>query len=102
MQCLPITLSGQYANLEPLTQVHLVDIQTAAADGELWKLFFTSVPSFDGTQQWLTLALEMQAQGKALPFVVRNKVTGKNRRCDEVLQYRACSSAFRNWLYLVC
>jgi RimJ/RimL family protein N-acetyltransferase len=77
MQCLPITLSGQYANLEPLTQGHLAAIQAAAADGELWKLFFTSVPAFDETQQWLNLALELQAQGKALPFVVKNKATGK-------------------------
>ncbi|MES2047979.1 MAG: GNAT family N-acetyltransferase, partial [Pseudomonadota bacterium] len=76
MQCTPITLSGQYANLEPLTQAHIADIQEAAADGELWKLFFTSVPSPENTQNWLNIALEMQLQQKAVPFVIRENATG--------------------------
>lgn len=77
MQCLPLTLQGQYAQLEPLKQDNLLDIQAAAADGELWKLFFTSVPTHEQTQQWLGLALELQDQQKAIPFVVRNKNNGK-------------------------
>ena len=41
VQYLPITLYGQYANLEPLNQGQLSAIQAAAADGNLWELFFT-------------------------------------------------------------
>ena len=77
MQCLPLTLQGQFAQLEPLKQDNLLDIQAAAADGELWKLFFTSVPTHEQSQQWLSLALELQDQQKAIPFVVRNKNNGK-------------------------
>jgi RimJ/RimL family protein N-acetyltransferase len=77
MQCLPIKLSGQYVDLEPLNQVHLSAIQAAAADGKLWELFFTSVPSFENTQQWLDLALDMKEQQKALPFAVKDNVIGK-------------------------
>ena len=82
----PITLQGTYARLEPLAQEQLVEIQSAAADGELWKHFFTSVPNFEGTKKWLNLALEAQEQQKALPFIVRNlstgKIVGSTRYCN--------------------
>ena len=63
-----IRLSGSHVQLEPLTNEHLTAIQSAANDGELWKLFFTTVPSTANTQQWLDTALEMQRQEKAIPF----------------------------------
>ncbi|MFZ6847202.1 GNAT family N-acetyltransferase [Undibacterium sp. RuRC25W] len=76
MKCTPIHLSGQYVSLEPLTQDHLPDIQRAAADGELWNLFFTSVPRPETTQQWIDTALEMQRQQTAIVFVIREKHSG--------------------------
>ncbi|MDO8179102.1 MAG: GNAT family protein [Undibacterium sp.] len=86
MQCSPFTLQGKYVQLEPLIQNNLSDIQAAAADGELWELFFTSVPAFEQTQQWLDLALELQNQQKAIPFAVRNntngKIVGSTRYCN--------------------
>ncbi|MFZ6743896.1 GNAT family N-acetyltransferase [Undibacterium sp. JH2W] len=77
MHCKAITLKGKHVTLEPLEQHHLADIQAAAADGELWKLFFTSVPTPDNTQNWLNIALEMQQQQKAVPFIVRENATGQ-------------------------
>lgn len=77
MQCVPITLRGQYVTLEPLAPEHLSGIQSAAADGDLSSLFFTSVPSFENTQTWLNAALDMQAEQKAIPFVVKNNITGE-------------------------
>ena len=77
MHCKAITLKGKHVTLEPLEQHHLTDIQAAVADGELWKLFFTSVPSPENTQNWLNIALEMQQQQKALPFIVRENATGQ-------------------------
>lgn len=86
MQCHPLTVQGQHVRLEPLTQDNLSEIQAAAADGELWNLFFTSVPTFEQTQQWLSLALEMQEQQKAIPFVVKNmadgRIVGATRYCN--------------------
>lgn len=86
MQCHPFTVQGQHVRLEPLTQDNLSEIQAAAADGELWNLFFTSVPTFEQTQQWLSLALEMQEQQKAIPFVVKNmadgRIVGATRYCN--------------------
>ena len=77
MECHPLHLQGTSVSLEPLEQAHIADIRNAAADGELWKLFFTSVPAPEQTQQWLDAALAMQSQQKAIPFVVREKSGGK-------------------------
>lgn len=86
MECQPLHLEGTRVNLDPLEQAQIADIRKAAADGELWKLFFTSVPAPEQTQQWLDTALAMQAQQKAIPFVVRekseNKIVGSTRFCN--------------------
>ncbi|MES2068921.1 MAG: GNAT family protein [Pseudomonadota bacterium] len=77
MQCTPLILQGRHVNLEPLQQEHLAEIRAAAADGELWKLFFTSVPAPENTQVWLDTALLWQREQKSIPFVVRHKASGK-------------------------
>ena len=72
----PVTLSGAYATLEPLAQAHLDGIRAAASDGELWRLWYTSVPSPGGTARWLDIALDMRVRQGAMPFVVRDNATG--------------------------
>ena len=41
----PVTLSGPHARLEPLSMAHHDALCDAARDGELWRLWYTSVPS---------------------------------------------------------
>ena len=73
----PVTLSGAHATLEPLAREHLGAVRAAAADGELWKLWYTSVPAPEATAAWLEAALEMRERQGALPFVVRSKASGE-------------------------
>ena len=40
----PVTLRGQHASLVPLTPAHGPALAEAARDGELWKLWYTTVP----------------------------------------------------------
>ena len=67
-----VTLSGRHATLEPLAPEHQAPIKAAAADGELWNLWYTSVPSLDKTGEWLDIALDMRERLGAMPFVVRD------------------------------
>ena len=67
----PITLVGKYARLEPLSEDHLTDLQTASADGELWKLWYTSVPQPVDMAANIAFRLAQQDQGVMMPFVVR-------------------------------
>ena len=44
----PITLTGKFVTLEPLSQEHHDGLADAARDGDLWKLWYTSVPTPEG------------------------------------------------------
>ncbi len=67
----PVTLEGKHVRIEPLAREHAAGIKAAATDGELWRLWYTSVPAPDKTGEWLDAALDMRAKLGAMPFVVR-------------------------------
>lgn len=67
----PVTLKGNHVQLEPLTPEHVPALEQAAADGELWRLWYTSVPSQDGMRDYVEKALALQDSGVALPWAVR-------------------------------
>ena len=73
----PVTLKGRFAELLPLEAAHADDLGAAAADGELWKLWFTSVPTPDKTEAYMETALAERAAGRSLPFAVRRRSDGK-------------------------
>jgi len=66
----PVTLSGRHARLEPLGREHEAGLVEAARDGELWKLWYTSVPSPEGMAAEIERRLALQAAGSMLPFTV--------------------------------
>jgi N-acetyltransferase len=66
----PITLHGPYARLEPLSPDHHDGLVEAVRDGELWKLWYTSVPSPDNMASDIERRLGLQAEGTMLPFTV--------------------------------
>ena len=66
----PVTLQGTHAALVPLTPGHESALIAAAADGELWKLWYTSVPSPEKTGADIQRRLGLQASGSMLPFAV--------------------------------
>lgn len=61
----------------PLTKAHAEPLVEAAKDGELWNLWFTSVPSAGTINDYIENALEQKFKGQSLPFVVVEKSTGK-------------------------
>lgn len=67
----PVTLSGRHVRLEPLAMIHHDALVEAASDGELWKLWYTSVPAPQAMRAWIETALAMRGQ-HALPFVIRD------------------------------
>ena len=73
----PVTLAGRRATLEPLAREHAVALAAAAADGELWRLWYTSIPAPATTAAWIDAALAMRERQGAMPFVVRDNATGE-------------------------
>ncbi|WP_315701057.1 MULTISPECIES: GNAT family protein [unclassified Bradyrhizobium] len=66
----PITLRGQHASLQPLSPAHHDALVEAVKDGELWKLWYTSVPSPETMAKEIERRLGLQAAGTMLPFTV--------------------------------
>ena len=66
----PVTLQGRHATLEPLAREHSEAMAEATTDGELWKLWYTAVPTPDGMMAEIDRRLDLQAKGSMLPFAV--------------------------------
>jgi N-acetyltransferase len=73
----PVTLEQAPVRLVPLNPGHEDGLRRAAADGELWKLRFTSVPEPENTASYIQRALDGQAAGHRLPFAVLDSATGE-------------------------
>jgi RimJ/RimL family protein N-acetyltransferase len=71
----PVTLTGRHVQLEPLAAAHHDALIAAASDGELWKLWYTSVPSPQAMRSWLETALSMRAHDD-LAFAIRDMRDG--------------------------
>lgn len=72
----PVTLEGHRIRLEPLTSAHEEALKAAATDGELWNLWFTSVPRPDQVAAYIHDALDGQQAGHMLPWAVRELESG--------------------------
>ncbi|MFJ4209660.1 GNAT family N-acetyltransferase [Paenarthrobacter sp. NPDC089675] len=73
----PITLTGKFVTLEPLAPEHHDGLVDAARDGDLWKLWYTSVPTPKGMAAEIERRLGLQEAGSMLPFATRLNSTGK-------------------------
>jgi RimJ/RimL family protein N-acetyltransferase len=73
----PVTLEGHSIRLEPLAHEHHDGLAVAAADGNLWELWFTSVPKPEETHTYIAAALAGQEAGHMLPWAVRELTSGK-------------------------
>jgi RimJ/RimL family protein N-acetyltransferase len=65
-----VSLRGAHARLEPLSQDHCDGLTEAVKDGELWKLWYTSVPKPEDMRKEIDRRLALQAAGAMLPFTV--------------------------------
>ncbi|NJN00659.1 MAG: GNAT family N-acetyltransferase [Aquincola sp.] len=66
------TLIGGHVRLEPLSLDHVDALIDASKDGELWRLWFTSIPEPAGMRAYVETALARRNAGTAMPFVVRD------------------------------
>jgi RimJ/RimL family protein N-acetyltransferase len=89
------SLIGKKIQLRPLLASDGAALVQAAADGELWNLPFTVVPSVETVDVYINTALEGQAAGTVMPFVVETldskqvvdttrfwKIDRKNRKLE--------------------
>ena len=78
----PVTLEGRHVRLEPLSLDHVPGIAAAAADGELWKLWYTAIPAPGEERTYVETALRQRDEQGWCPFVVRGasgEIVGSTR-----------------------
>ena len=77
------TLTGPRVQLRPLLASDGPALVEAAADGELWNLPFTVIPSAQTVEGYIRVALEGRASGTVMPFAIRvlkaDRIVGATR-----------------------
>lgn len=77
MNVTPVVLEGEQVRLEPLSPAHEDPLNTAARDGQLWTSQFTIIPARATMMDYISTALDAQALGPELPFVIIRKSSGQ-------------------------
>lgn len=72
-----VTLEGAQIRLEPLTRAHHAALAEVGLDDDLWRWSPRPVRTVDEMAAYLATALADRAAGRALPFAVVDKATGR-------------------------
>jgi N-acetyltransferase len=72
-----VSLHGVHVSLVPLRPSHAPALAEAVRDGELWKLWFTSVAAPDDMAADIARRLRLQDEGSCLPFTVIARADGE-------------------------
>lgn len=73
----PVVLANRWARLEPLTLAHHDQLIAAVEDGELWKYWYTWVPSPARMRAEIEQRLGRQREQQWLPFAVIDVASGE-------------------------
>jgi N-acetyltransferase len=85
----PVTLTGAIVTLLPLAAEHESALRSAASDGELWRLWYTSVPAPDSVGAYIRTALDWRESKGAMPFAVRDNASGAIVGCTRYFNVEA-------------
>lgn len=91
----PLILTGKYVTLEPLSHDHHDGLVEAASDGELWNLWYTTVPRPEDMAAEIQRRLNAQDAGTELSFITRLKdlATGEAGKVIGLTSYYAIDMA---------
>ena len=71
------TLDGRKVRLEPLTLKHLPVLEAVAFDHRIWRYMTTWVETPEDLKNWVEAALEEEAEGTTMPWVIVQKTHGR-------------------------
>ncbi|WP_175918365.1 GNAT family N-acetyltransferase [Burkholderia pyrrocinia] len=71
------TLTGERIELRPLEASDRQALLDAAADGQLWNLKVTVVPSAETIDAYIDTALQGRAAGTVMPFAIVDRASGR-------------------------
>ncbi|MGE0314829.1 MAG: GNAT family N-acetyltransferase [Lautropia sp.] len=87
-----LSLQGEHVRLDPLAPTDAPGLRDAARDGELWTLWYTSVPAPDAVDAWIATAAAERERGVSVPFTIRRTsdgtIVGSTRYMNIVAAHR--------------
>lgn len=69
------TLRGEHVVLDPLAPGHVDELAEAVAEGELWRIWVTTIPAPDQMADEIRRRLTLHEQGTMVPWTVRDAHT---------------------------
>jgi RimJ/RimL family protein N-acetyltransferase len=72
-----VELNGQHAHLVLLSRDHCAALAEAVADGELWRLWYTTIAEPKDMAKDIGRRLKHRAEGSCLPFTVIDAASGQ-------------------------
>lgn len=78
MEVRPLTLTGCFVRLEPLSEAHVPDLTAAALDESIWRyMLYDRIVTEADMSAWVREMLRRQSNGHDLPFAVIHLESGK-------------------------
>lgn len=71
------TLENDTVRLEPLASTHAADLSTAVAVDELWRTWYTRIPSPDTMTEEIERRLSLHRAGSLAPWAIVDAATGR-------------------------
>ena len=82
----PVTLTGRWVRLVPLSEMHVPDLAAVGLEEEIWRYMrYGKVQTEDDLHAWLLDLLRLQQLGGDLPFAVILAETGRAIGCTRYL-----------------
>jgi RimJ/RimL family protein N-acetyltransferase len=73
----PVTLTGRYVRLEPLTLAHTARLANVCGYEEIWRYLRVELKHESEVQAWIAAALDEQEKGNELPFAIIDLQSGQ-------------------------
>ena len=67
------SVEGKYVSVVPLTFDHQADLESATADGDLHKLWYTTIPKPDQVKSEIERRLDLREKSSMMPFAIVDK-----------------------------
>jgi N-acetyltransferase len=73
----PVTLTGRWVRLEPLTLAHTAGLTNACRYEEIWRYLRVELKDGSDVEAWIAAAVEEQRKGNELPFAIIDRQSGR-------------------------
>src|SRR5512140_1545294 len=89
MRVEPVTLTGRFVRLEPLSEEHVSGLTAIGLEEDIWRYMpYGQMRNEDDIRNWVRHMLELRMEGADMPFAVMDLASGCVAGCTRFLEIR--------------